>query len=232
MNLLWDGSDIGDISEYFVSIQEPENGKIGCKIVLRIDDKEIMCFAWKYRNNIPLLIDELKPLFGIPKIGRHKCIIHDNELLISQCINKDENIYDPTIHHCAFDKLEEVVTLRYILGIVTTGNYFWYRPKCGILLYRDVTIDFHKESSKMRDSYVKKYFDNDRQRVKLSMIRLLKKSCVSEMANSLSPTHLIRIQQLLRIKIEETIRRIDPNYIMLCVSILSRIQNILGEQNQ
>jgi len=41
MNLLWNGTDIGDITDYFVSLDEPEIGKIGSKLVLKIDNKLI-----------------------------------------------------------------------------------------------------------------------------------------------------------------------------------------------
>ena len=228
MLLLWDGSHLGDISEYFISINEPEDGKIGSKLNLKIKNRIVTCYAWKFKNKLPLLIDELKPLFGIPKIGRHTCIIHENHLLIARCINKNENIYDSLIHEIDNEKMEELITLRHIFGILGSSNSFWYRPTVGVMLYRDITINFDKKTSKISDSLINKYFDSDRERVELAMERLLRKSCVSHNINPSSPTHLLKIQQLLRIEIEKVIRRLDPDLIYINVCILSRIQNLLG----
>ncbi len=229
MNLIWDGSHLGDISEYFVSIEEPEKGKIGSILTLKDKNKLIVCYAWLYSDKIPLLIDELKPIFGLPKIGRHSCIIQDTKILIAKREHIRENLFDPKFNPHSMSELQELIILRYILGIVTINDNFWYRPKVGLILYRDITIDFDKKSTKISDKKIEKYFDNERSNMALTMERILKKSCVALEANPKSPTHLTRIQQLIRIKIEETVRRIDPDMIHIVVNILNRIQNLLAE---
>src|SRR5438067_12449762 len=89
--LKWDGSDLGDISDFYLEIWEPDIGFIGSRLNLNTDKGPAQVLAWKYKDDIPLIIDELKPIFGLRKIGRHKCTIHRVKLLIAEYVEQGEN---------------------------------------------------------------------------------------------------------------------------------------------
>jgi hypothetical protein len=230
LHLKWDGSDLGDITDYFVSLEEPDQEKIGSKLVLNINGKEITCLSWKYKDNTPILVDELKPIFGIPKIGRHKCIINNIEMLIAQRKYKNENIFIKDIHLYSLNQMEEIITLRFILGVIYRGDNFWFRPLCGIMLYYDNIIDFDRSTSLISKSTLKKHFDSNPENIKLAMIRLLKKSIVANKIDIDNEFYYIRILQLLRMEIEKVIKRVDPDFIWINTLIISRIQNLIVDE--
>lgn len=73
----WDGSDIGPIDGCIYSCQKSEDDHI-----LHIWTKNqkgqaklIPVKILKYKNEIPIIIDECKPLFGLKKVGKHKAMI-------------------------------------------------------------------------------------------------------------------------------------------------------------
>jgi len=229
LKLKWDGTDIGDISEYFISIEEPEIDKVGSKLTLKVDKQKIICLAWKYKNIVPLLVDELKPIFGLPKIGRHKCIIQDTPLLIAKYIDSEENIFEPKLYQFNQEQIEETIIFRYIIGLISNGNCLWYRQEEGVISYKDITIAIEKKSSKISETNIKKWFDSEREKVKPALVRLLNKSSVLKLVSPKAENKLIKIQQLLRLELEKIIKKIDKNYLFLCVSIMSRIQNVLAD---
>jgi len=232
LQLKWDGSDLGDITPYFVSLDDPDNEKIGSKLVLKINNKEITCLSWIYKNSIPLLIDELKPIFGIPKIGRHKCTINNIVMLIGQQKYKNENVFVKDIHLYSLSQMEELITLRYIFGVIYRGDNFWFRPFTGLMLYYDYIIDFDRKSSLISKTTLKKHFDSNPENIKFAMIRLLKKSIVSNKIDSDHELYYVRILQLLRMAMEAVIIRIDRNLIWINTLILSRIQNLITDENK
>lgn len=71
---LWDGSHIGNIEKLLYREFEGKlyfnNGEIG-----------LISF---YKDAIPLIMDEMKPLFGLKKIGRHVCIYKKKRVMLSQ----------------------------------------------------------------------------------------------------------------------------------------------------
>ena len=219
LDLLWDGSDLGDISKYYINIIKPIIGTVGAKLTLRIRKSNITCYAWKYKDDIPLIIDELKPIFGLIKIGRHKCIIEGVKLLIARIVDIEENITCGELKDC--DVIRQHLAFRYLLGVITRGEFLWYRPTHGLTSYKDCGITFVKESSSISISNINKWFDGERNNI-ISTIKILLKSTQS---NEVS---FIRIVQAIRIKIDAIIRKINQEYIYICSGFMSRVQIYLS----
>jgi hypothetical protein len=73
----WDGTDIGPIDKSIYSCVKSEDDHI-LYIWTRNqkgEHKLIPVKILKYKNDIPIIIDECKPLFGIKKVGKHKATL-------------------------------------------------------------------------------------------------------------------------------------------------------------
>jgi hypothetical protein len=80
----WDGSDIGPIDKSIYSCIKSEDDHI-----LYIwtknqkgEPKLIPVKILRYKNDIPIIIDECKPLFGIKKVGKHKAILKSVPIIL------------------------------------------------------------------------------------------------------------------------------------------------------
>lgn len=84
LNLTWDGSDIGAIDNYIYQCQKFEDDHI--LTLLTITSKGIAKFIHakilKYKNEIPFIIDECKPLFGLQKTGKHKATLKETKVTL------------------------------------------------------------------------------------------------------------------------------------------------------
>jgi hypothetical protein len=80
----WDGSDIGPIDKHIYSCVKSEDDHI-----LYIwtknqkgEPKLIPVKILRYKNDIPIIIDECKFLFGIKKVGKHKATLKSIQILL------------------------------------------------------------------------------------------------------------------------------------------------------
>lgn len=89
VNLPWDGSHLGEIDEYIICYRK--NTTHDCVFLLDKTDKKsklLEARITRYRDDIQLIADELKALFKVPKIGKHRCIYKNTECIIS--IHEDD----------------------------------------------------------------------------------------------------------------------------------------------
>lgn len=219
LKLTWDGSDLGDITEYYLDIKNPAPDTSGAILKLKTKYGNIKCFAWKYSNDIPLIVDELKPLFGLSKIGRHKCSIKGIKILIARRDNKIENVAKPG--QGDIDDIRKCIIFRHLFGILTSGDCLWYRPGTGIISYKELTVDFNKKGSKLSKININKWFDGDYGLINNIVIEMLKSTNENDYS-------LIKLTQLVRSKISNTINRINKEMIPLSSGFMSRIQTYLS----
>jgi hypothetical protein len=219
LKLTWDGSDLGDITKYYIDIKNPEENKSGAVLKLRTKYGDIKCFAWKYSNDIPLIIDELKPIFGLPKIGRHKCSIEGINMLIARRENKLENVLEPG--QGDIDDIRRCIVFRHLFGIITYGDCLWYRPGTGIISYKELTVDFNKKGSKISKTNITKWFRGDYGLVNSITLEMLKSTNKEDYT-------LTKLAQLTRCRINTVINRINKDMIAISSGFMSRIQTHLS----
>jgi hypothetical protein len=229
LKLDWDGSDLGDITEYYVKVSKPAPGKVGSKLVLLIDGKKVTCFAWKYKDDVPLLIDEMKPLFGLAKLGRHKCEIDGIKLLLGRIVRVSENLVNYDVDRYDSALLEEVFIFRFIFGIISSGECIWYRKGEGVISFKEITISFESKASRLSNVIIKNRFRDDNSRLGKAMLRLLLKSEKKGSPISDGEKRFRRITQLLRIKMDTIARRVSREYVWIGSHVQSRIQILVKE---
>jgi len=162
------------------------------------------------------ILDELKPLFGLPKVGTHnygKYIIQRcrlsprgnpiEELFINQQVLKQ-------LTHSQKEQVKMTMIFRDIVGIRTKMSDLCIRyPEGYVLSYHERSLDDNYRCNK-------KYSD-------LS-------ECVTKMVGIKDPTdleHVNLVLQQLRSKIDEIVNRIDKDYIGLSGRVCQRIRHML-----
>jgi hypothetical protein len=102
----WDGSDIGDISDSIIW----NNNEF-----LILADRSYVGVS-SYTNMVSIICDELKPLFGINKVGRHLCSYRGEKVIIHRILD-DTNI-EEFLGKCPIEEIQDAFTCRWLLGIV------------------------------------------------------------------------------------------------------------------
>ncbi len=140
----WDGSVIS----FHGSLEKLEDG------LYSFSSCDERCRVEKFKNSIPLIVDELKPIFGLPKIGRHRLDYLD---FTSVLLSRELGLEKPVVSVDDKDKLSEPETydvfktriFRWIVGLPTTfvSKDMIIRKYKGIvevISNKDESIDFSR----------------------------------------------------------------------------------------
>ena len=97
LTLKWDGSDIGNITEYVLSHKKIEYGNFidiwtrVIKVKKSGEQTEINKLLpvkiLKFKNEIPLIADEFKSIFKLPQTGLHKATFSGTECIIQKAVD-------------------------------------------------------------------------------------------------------------------------------------------------
>ena len=103
--LFWDGTEITDfLKESRITVEEGIFEKI---IYWKIQDgdKKEYCQIRFSQNILPCLIDELKPVFGLTKIGTHWIKYKGRFLILLKSLHRNDVVYfDLTLDKIRFNK--------------------------------------------------------------------------------------------------------------------------------
>lgn len=151
MHFAWDGSTITNISHSM--FEQLSSGRYSLSL-----DSSIRFRVEEFKNSTPLIIDELKPIFGLPKIGRHKVEYLD---FSSQLLCRELGFERPVcLRRAKFPiDLEETYDIfktrlfRWIVGLPTifVGKDMIFRTSdsgCEVVSWRDEKIDFARTDPK------------------------------------------------------------------------------------
>lgn len=217
--LKWDGTQIGPIDHAVKSKQTIGSETI---VELVLDVGIVFCRFYKSKDAIPCMIDELKPLFGLPKIGRHRASLNKVSGILELVrygaiaiypLSKGVKMYKvgPYLDHAS--TIRKLIVFKWLMYqssnydsnirvSVTTGYGTWFDSK------REDKMVFDKDyNTRITDTAVKRWFNNDWRLVK----RVLKEMLAS--------TDLLS----LRFSIPAIIRKVDSNLVGCGNAILTRI---------
>ena len=201
--LKWDGSEIGSIEIYidFPSIivnnkskriLNLTNNKTPIKLNIYKDyndeDNTHLLEVWstadvkftKLRNNIPLISDIMKSVFGMPYIGLHTCkfdkdsylMINNQDIILLNQYMKNKDIDD--LPYIFIEEIRKVFIYKWLMCITqnTENNIMVrkftfpedikYKPKYDLVYpisYNELDFDISK--SELSSSVIKKWFNND-----------------------------------------------------------------------
>jgi hypothetical protein len=204
----WDGTDIGDVSSHITNIEMEQN-----YVIINFKNNE-KAYAFKFDNNIPLVTDELKILFGLPKVGRHKCIINDKKIILCRKICAENTLQENDKFND--NELQRIYVFRWALGLTLSSSLRIRKFDNGInslLSYQEISIDYDNNNirrSVIPDTIIKKYFNN-RENLDILVKNMFP---YNEFVN-------------LRVKIDNIIRRVDKEYVWWNANIIERLTNKL-----
>ena len=195
----WDGTFIGEIDKDKI-IKESKLDKYD---VIELINDELMIVT-KYKTNIPLILDELKPLFNIKKLGRNSAMLKGKKVILTK-ITKDCKIFNSE------EFFEEDIRLsyyfRYMVGLIQNTDKTLIISDRYITSFKEDNIDFNK--SDLTKVCFKKWFENDWYDIKEMTLDLTKN------------------KMLFKFKLDEVIMRIDDEYLYLSFKIIDRMNQLI-----
>ena len=127
MNLkfTWDGSDVTETMEKTVRVEFKEDKNVYWRILFK-DGTYLYCQVLNRKNALPIIIDELKPTFGLTKMGTHWIKVGKMiKMLIKVDLDSEKNIESIiTLNKCDMEfkknfirQVQEIFTFKELLGI-------------------------------------------------------------------------------------------------------------------
>jgi len=222
----WDGSDISDfIKDEKTQIKE---GIYGKKVYWKIkhEEKEEICLKRNVTTTFPCLIDELKPVFELEKIGTHWFKFKGKKMILMKLKNENNFILEEvTLDQIGYNKkieeeVQKIFVFREILG--TSKNYekniilrkkgFFIKP----ISFYETNMTPSSIGKVIPDTILDKWFKETN--LDASVLKLFK---VEKMED------INKVLLELKNKLMEIFNRVDPNAITNIDEILSRIRSRL-----
>ena len=226
----WDGSSLGKHDSHIIVAKRDYDNKHYWK--LSIDCHQAYCIARMSRDRLPCLIDELKPVFSLPKLGTHSISIQGKKYVITKAeVEGSQPLEELTLDElCKSDRFEmteslrkqvcQVLAFREIFSI--TGTY-----ESGIVMrmtgkgyypvsFRECSTQMGNDLSVISNRLMEKWFRDD------SMSQVL---CDLLGVNEGTDLSIVLWHQ--RQIVEAIIRRIDDEYLWLLTTLQDRLSQRL-----
>ena len=222
----WDGSNITDfINNENTIIEEGVNEK---KIYWKITNGNFteICLIRSSTNTLPCLIDELKEVFGLEKIGTHWFKFKSKNMILLKLIReKDYILEELSLDQLGFikeleDDVQKIFIFREILGmsknfeksIILRNKGFYIRP----ISFYDPNMKPNCGGKVIPDTILNKWFKNTN--LDEAVLKLFE---IDKLEN------ITFVLLKLKTKLEKICLRVDPNSITSMDEILSRIRGRL-----
>lgn len=187
LKFAWDGSDIGNIDENIYDCRGSEDDHVLTLwgINERGEPKLTQVKILKYKNEIPIIIDECKPLFGLKKVGKHKATLKGHTIILVRYQGdvslrrylKDMGIIKPEKAGVYFiSEIRKLFIFKWFMCLnnnyvntieVRTGTAMNHPISCRENYFN---YDASDPATRIPKSMVKMWFDNDEELVE-SMIK-------------------------------------------------------------
>jgi hypothetical protein len=228
---LWDGSDISElINNKNTIIKEGIYGETVYWNIFYNDkegeNREEICIVRTSTTNISCLIDEIKPIFGLEKLGTHWCQLYKKTyILIKPLIIDGILIQEISLHEIGYLKelekeIQKIFVFRELLGITKS---FEKNVVCRKERMQVKTLSFYEpnmmpfnENKVTPNTILDKWFNNTTiDEVMKDMFRIRKLE------------YLTSLLANLRKKMNYIVHRVDKNMVGQVDEILSRIRSRL-----
>ncbi len=224
LKLAWDGSHLGDIDIYVTNDKKVEmEGTVNLLIKTNSClNKIIQVKIFKYKDDVPLIADELKRIFGVSPIGKHRVRYFGDECIINKYVNDipieefmkyvvDKSTLTPLF----INEMRNIFAFRYLVCLNCN-----YENKINIrtdsvpypISYQETTFSLFADKSSCRipKTIIKEWFDND-DMIFYDTVNLIMKD---------------KDPMLIKFEVESIIRKYNDKYIGWVNSIYDRIMHI------
>jgi hypothetical protein len=221
----WDGSDVSElIKDAGTKVHEAWTEKRMYWIIEREKEKEIVIVK-KSSHIFACMIDELKPVFGLEKIGTHWVKIHSKIYILfkPEKDRKGEIIEELTLNEYKYDKnleneIQKIFLFREIVGVPrNTEKNVILRMK-GLyvqpLSFYESNLSPKGSGKVLSNLVLDKWFKNTD--LDEAVCKFMGITSIEQINEILLPLHK---------KLEDVIQRTDPTSIMYVDEILSRLRH-------
>lgn len=217
----WDGSEVTDIINKS-DIYEFNHNKLKYWIIKYLNFSET-CIIKSCKNTIPCMIDELKTVFGLQKLGT-QWFTHDNrKKLLIKCIkNKNDDIVEEIrlkqvkkISKLLTLQVQEIYTFRELLGITMSfdSSIIYRKNKYGGYPISFVESNMKSEDKKnIPNTVLNKWFGEVT--IDSVVMRIFKIYDINQLNKTLF---------MARNQMEKIINRVEKNNISYLSYIMNRI---------
>jgi hypothetical protein len=214
--VIWDGAFLGDIEPFILSsVNEYGIIRITFRGIYYGTEKILSGQLYHFSDKTPLVVDELKIIFQIHKVGRHHVKYKNKDAILCQdgieCQLSEFKEFS-TISDDLKLSIQKNYVFRWIVGLTNNTNSGLRiritKNNQTCISYREIKVDHNSISSKIPQTVIKEWFNNDLSLVERIICLMIDKRSLIE----------------IRIQIESIIRRIEPEYVWWISYILERIQ--------
>lgn len=224
LKLKWNGEHLGEIDRYTVAYRK--NDYDDCIFVWELKSKKLILTEvriMKYKDDIPIIADDLKALFQLPQVGKHRGTFKGQECIITRFlddISYERYFYEnkrETITSGLVQEIRRLYVFRYLICLncnyenrieIRTGLGTHFPISCRENTYSLDPID---SASRIPKNVIKEWFDNDDEMVVAVAKEFLEGKDIT----------------MFKFKIGDTIRKYDHGkYISWVNSIYDRIRNM------
>jgi hypothetical protein len=230
---LWDGSDIGYVSDANIRAIGDVSAFNEQYWWLTKGNFGVACTLTRAATCLANIIDEIKPLFGLPKLGTHRCRREDSHYytLTYVEVNTTNNIVErlplSMITIPTTDLLQcyvrRTLAFREVIGLKSSNESNLLvrndgAPADRVFSAGEISIIYHDHNAVVPESVKKRWFPELDRGCAVNQEILL-------MANVADLTQLSERVLLLRSGIEYVIDRIDKHCIWIINTIMARFWN-------
>lgn len=223
----WNGTDVTELLKHAEIYEADYNKKRYWYIKLLYGDKELTeyCMVRACKGTIPCLIDELKPIFRLPKLGTQWCIFKGKYKQLIRCVkNRDGSVREDLkltqmgrkdIDDLLTLQVQEIYTFRELLGITrSSDSSIILRKRRGILY----AVSFYEPNMLIEDKKVIPYSVLEKWFGEVGMEEVVKRITKIKSIDQLT----VRLHEI-RGLIEKAINRVDKNNIGYVSAVSNRI---------
>lgn len=213
--VLWDGSNLGSIDDFITEEYCQYNLLyVSFRGLYYGTEKLLSAQLYSFSDSTPLVVDELKIMFQLPKVGRHRVLYRGKPAILCQngteCQLSEYRLDFPINDELKY-QIQKCFVFRWLIGLTGNTNSSIRirknRTTITCFSYRDTSIEPSKAGSRIPQTVIKEWFDGDNERVS---------SIITEMINGRSIAEI-------RIHIESIIRRIDAEWVWIISYILDKL---------
>lgn len=222
----WDGSNVTDfIEDDHTILEEGVYEKKKYWIISNRGEKEV-CLVRSATSSLPCLIDEIKPIFGLEKIGTHWFKFKGKIMILIRLEREQDSVLEElTLNEFGYNKdleyeIQKIFVFRELLGIsksyeksiILRNKKFFIKP----ISFYEPNMCPANCSKVIPDSVLEKWFKG----VNIDQI-VLKLIGV----NSIENMNIVLSE--IKSKMDQIVLRVDPNAVMHLDEIISRIRGRL-----
>ena len=227
LKLKWNGEHLGEIDSYVVAYRK--NDYDDCIFLWELRSQKLQLTEvriMKYKDDIPLIADDLKKLFQLPQVGKHRGLFKGQECIITRFlgdVSYERYFYEKKKDEINTGLLQEIRRLyvfRYLVCLncnyenrieIRTGMGAHFPISCRENTY---SLDPVDSASRIPKNVIKEWFENNDE-----MVIAVAKDMLS-VASDIT---------MFKFQISDTIRKYEKGkYISWVNSIYDRIRNMSG----